>query len=105
MARSDAWRVLVIVLGAGRKNNQARGPLMRITARGDGVGKGREGAAAEQADSGLLVSIERECGGIVRNRSSHQAAVIAPGESSPRTTFPQKAVLQVGGLLEGLVMI
>src|SRR5580704_7569190 len=91
VTRLNAWRILVVVLRAGRRNLHVFRSVQRRSTGSKWRTERRELAAAEQTSLNLLVRGETGqihwSGGIrgERNRASDQAAVVAPVEAEPRS--------------------
>src|SRR5436309_12739197 len=105
MARRDARGIGVVIFCSRLRNAHPRGGELwpRQIAGRYGVRQRGQGAAAVQADYGLLVGIQSECTGQVRHRARHQSAIVTPGEDGVGTLLVK--VAKVRGLLEGLVVI
>ena len=95
-----------VVRGAVGRNRSAASRRDRPSAQlGDRRVARRHGAAAEQADRRLLIGGERQRRGIVGHRAGDQARVVAPRERRPRAERLGEDVLQVGRLLELLIVV
>jgi len=104
VSRRDARRVGIVILGPGRRNpDPGCAENRRGTTRNGRIEAG-EHIAAEQADLGLLVARQSQCGRKIRHFAGYQTAVIPPGEAEPWTLF-HELVLDVGCLLKGLVVV
>src|ERR1041385_467077 len=86
MARSNAGRIMVIVLGPLFRNHQSGGAIVGRSALGvcEGSIDGRAGAAAEETNGSLLRASKSQCIVQAADGASHQAAVITPGPRDPR---------------------
>src|SRR5438552_3471541 len=105
VAWHDARGIGVVIFCSWLRNAHPRGRELRPRqiAGCYGARQGGQGAAAVQADDGLLVGIQGESAGQVGHRARHQAAIVAPSQDGVGTLLVH--VAKVSGLLEGLVVI
>ncbi len=110
VARVDARRIVIVILGTWCRYLEPGRPVQRWVARDQWGTQCWGSAAAEEPGLYLLVCGEsceiHRRRGVPRkgNSPSHETAVVAPIESHPRAAFP-RLVLRVRGLLKHLVVI
>src|SRR5437016_2460283 len=110
MPRRNARRIVVVILRPRRRYLDKGRTILRWSAGGKRRRERRTLASTEQSSLQLLIpgkpgqvywscriSCERNCTG-------HQSAVVPPIDANPRPTLP-RLVLQVGGLVELLVVV
>src|ERR1035438_5100583 len=117
----DARRIVVGIIGAGRRNLDQSRAVLRCWAETRGADRGSDGrvdVAAEESSLELLIRAQpgdinngiRAVGTVVavasgaRHRPGNQAAIVAPIEAEPWTSL-RGLILHVSGGLENLVMI